>query len=67
MEYRRVAQQQALTSEFHKKTHSRNKRQFTVSLVLNISEAKENTFDSFITYTFSRDKSKKANGTLEKQ
>lgn len=47
--------------------HSRNKRQFTVSLVLNIREAKDNTFDSFITYTFLRDKSEKANGTPEKQ
>lgn len=63
MEYARVA----LISEFHKKVHSHNKRQFTASLVLNISEAKENTFESSITYTFLRDKSEKANGILEKQ
>lgn len=49
------------------KNHSHNERQFTASLLLNISDAKENPFDSFITYTFLKDKSKKGNGILEKQ
>lgn len=52
---------------FTKKPPSHNKRQFTASLVLNISEAKENTFDSSITYTFLRNESGKANGILEEQ
>lgn len=44
----------AVSTDFKisQKPLSHNKRQFTASLVLNISDAKENTFDSLITYTF---------------